>query len=78
MISRLSVDEIIRFLQSKPEQAAFDWKVDFVQPVDDEKRGELLKDIAAIANASPLSYGFILFRGKSSTAESACRDLKWL
>lgn len=61
MISRLSVDDIVMFLQAKPEQAAFDWKVDFSLPSDEETKGELLKDISAIANASPLSYGFIFY-----------------
>ena len=61
MINALSIDEIVRFLKATPEQAVFDWKVDFVPPSDDEKKGELLKDIAAVANASPLSHGFIFF-----------------
>ena len=30
-------------------------------PSDEEKRGEVIKDIVAIANASPLSYGFIVY-----------------
>ncbi|MGZ9075849.1 MAG: ATP-binding protein [Burkholderiaceae bacterium] len=61
MITSLSIDEIVQFLKATPEQAVFDWKADFVPPSDDEKKGELLKDIAAIANASPLSHGFIFF-----------------
>ena len=39
----------------------FDWKQDFVRPSDDEARGELIKDITAVANASVLSYGFIFY-----------------
>lgn len=61
MISALTIDEVVAMLRKTPEQAVFDWKQDFVQPRDDESRGELLKDIAAIANASPLSYGFIFY-----------------
>lgn len=61
MITSLSIDEIVQVLKATPEQAVFDWKVDFVPPSDDDKKGELLKDIAAIANASPLSHGFIFF-----------------
>ncbi len=61
MITMLTIDEIIALLKSAPEQAVFDWKIDFPLPTDDEKRGEIIKDIAAIANASPLSYGFIIY-----------------
>jgi len=58
MISALTVDEILVILRKTPEQAVFDWKQDFVHPSDDDARGELIKDIAAIANASELSYGY--------------------
>lgn len=61
MISALNIDEIISLVKSAPEQTAFDWKRDFVPPKDNEKRGEIIKDIVAIANASPLSYGFIVY-----------------
>ena len=61
MITALTIDEIIQFLTSTPEQAVFDWKLDFIHPTNDEARGELIKDIAAIANASVLSYGFIFY-----------------
>jgi len=61
MITMLTIDEIIEFLAKTPEQAVFDWKSDFTLPNDDEKRGELIKDIAAIANAAALSHGFIFY-----------------
>ena len=61
MISALNIDEIIKLVKSTPEQTAFDWKSDFIVPDDNEKRGEIIKDIVAIANASPLSYGFIVY-----------------
>lgn len=61
MITALSIDEIVQFLKTTPEQAPFDWKMDFVPPSDDDKRGELIKDIAAVANASALSHGFVFF-----------------
>jgi predicted HTH transcriptional regulator len=61
MITSLTIDEILQFLKNIPEQAVFDWKQDFVLPSDDEKKGELVKDIAAVANASVLSYGFIFY-----------------
>lgn len=43
------------------EQAVFDWKSNFVTPSDDEKRGELIKDLAAVANACSSSDGFIVY-----------------
>lgn len=30
MITALSIDEIVQFLKATPEQAPFDWKMDFV------------------------------------------------
>jgi len=61
MISALTIEQIISLVKSTPEQTAFDWKSDFIPPKDNEKRGEIIKDIVAIANASPLSYGFIVY-----------------
>ena len=61
MITSLTIDEILQYLKNIPEQTVFDWKQDFVLPNDDEKKGELVKDIAAVANASVLSYGFIFY-----------------
>ncbi len=61
MLTALTIDEILEFLKKTPEQAVFDWKQDFVHPSNDDARGELIKDIAAIANASELSYGFIFY-----------------
>jgi len=61
LITKLTIDEVIKVATSKPEQSVFDWKVDFETPSDDEKKGELLKDISAIANSSPLSYGFLIY-----------------
>lgn len=61
MITALTIDEVLSLVKATPEQAALDWKTDFVSPSDNEKRGEIIKDVVAIANASPLSYGFILY-----------------
>jgi predicted HTH transcriptional regulator len=61
MIRQLTVDEILDLVRSAPEQAVFDWKFDFSLPKDDDSRGELVKDIAAIANAAASSYGFIIY-----------------
>lgn len=57
----ITIEQAIELAKAKPEQAVFDWKVDFVPPNDDEKRGEFLKDVSAIANACASSYGFILY-----------------
>jgi len=61
VITALTIDEIKQFLVRTPEQAVFDWKRDFTPPVDDNARGELIKDIAAITNGSVLSYGFVFY-----------------
>jgi predicted HTH transcriptional regulator len=61
MITALTVDEIVQFLKATPEQAAFDWKQDFVLPSNGDSQGEIVKDVSAIANASPLSHGFIFY-----------------
>jgi hypothetical protein len=45
----LTVDEVLELLKATPEQAVFDWKQDFVQPTDEDKKGEFLKDLTAIA-----------------------------
>lgn len=57
----LTIDQAIEIAKAKPEQAVFDWKSDFFPPNDDEKRGEFLKDLSAIANACASTYGFILY-----------------
>jgi predicted HTH transcriptional regulator len=61
MIQTLSIDDVVALVRKTPEQTAFDWKTDFVLPTNDDARGELIKDIAAIANASPSSYGFLVY-----------------
>jgi len=61
MIKTLTVDEVIEMVKKTPEQGVFDWKADFVIPSDDERRGEFLKDLSAIANACASSYGFIVY-----------------
>ena len=61
MIRQLTIDEIVDLVKTAPEQATFDWKTDFSPPKDDESRGEIIKDIAAIANAATSSYGFVIY-----------------
>lgn len=57
----ITIEQAIELAKAKPEQAVFDWKVDFVPPNDVEKRGEFLKDLSAIANACASTPGFILY-----------------
>jgi len=61
MINTLTIDQIIELVKATPEQAVYDWKSDFITPNDDEKRGEFIKDLTAIANACSTSYGFIVY-----------------
>lgn len=61
MMKTLTIDEVIELVTKTPEQAVFDWKRDFVVPSDDDKRGEFIKDLAAVANACASSYGFIVY-----------------
>jgi predicted HTH transcriptional regulator len=61
MMNTLTIDGIIDLVTKTPEQAVFDWKRDFIVPNDDEKKGEFIKDLAAVANACASSYGFIVY-----------------
>lgn len=61
MMNTLTIDGVIELAAKTPEQAVFDWKRDFVVPSDDKKKGEFIKDLAAVANACALSYGYILY-----------------
>lgn len=61
MIRTLTIDEALSLVKSTPEQAVFDWKSDFVVLNDEDKCGEFLKDVAAIANACSSSYGFVVY-----------------
>src|SRR5258708_836376 len=61
MIRMLPLDEILRLVTMSPEQSVFDWKTDFTRPTDQEKQGEIIKDITAIANSIASSPGFIIY-----------------
>jgi predicted HTH transcriptional regulator len=61
MMNTLTIDQVMELVTKTPEQAVFDWKVDFSIPSDDEKRGEFIKDLDAVANACSSSYGFIVY-----------------
>jgi predicted HTH transcriptional regulator len=60
-MNTLTIDNVIELVRKTPEQAIFDWKTDFVVPNDDDKRGEFIKDLDAIANACASSYGIIAY-----------------
>ncbi len=61
MITTLTIDQVLELIKTTHEQAVFDWKSDFVVPNDDDKRGEFIKDVSAIANACSTSYGVIVY-----------------
>jgi hypothetical protein len=61
IMQTLNADQVARLVKSMPEKTAFDWKTDFTLLQDDEKKGEFLKDLSAIANACVDSCGFIIY-----------------
>lgn len=61
MFERLTFDEIRRIIREIPEQTHFDWKQRFVFPSTDEQKGELIKDISAIANSITVESGYIFY-----------------
>jgi predicted HTH transcriptional regulator len=65
----LTIDQVLEVVKLTPEKAVYDWKRDFVVPNDDEKRGEFLKDLSAIANACTTTYGFIVYGVDPRTPE---------
>lgn len=72
MISALTIEQVVELIQKTPEQIAFDWKIDWSPPVDDQTRGELLKDVAAIANGSALSPGFLVYGVNPRLPDPVC------
>lgn len=60
MIQKLSVKQVLSILSATPEQALFDWKRD-LNLDEGEKKSELIKDIAAIANATVAGPGFVFY-----------------
>lgn len=61
MIRKLNIKDVIGFLKKTPEQAVFDWKQDFSFAKDEAKKAEIIKDIAAIANGTYFSDGYIFY-----------------
>ena len=70
MIQKLTLNDVIALIQKSPEQVNFDWKRDFSIPNNDDKRGEIIKDVTAIANSLTLSPGFIFYGVDPSISES--------
>jgi predicted HTH transcriptional regulator len=59
IIKKLTITEIINILKSTPEQQLFDWKSDLVLTKNHDC--EIIKDIAAIANATTKTAGYIFY-----------------
>ncbi len=59
IINRLTIKEILAFLELTPEQQLFDWKRDL--SLSKNHDGEIIKDIAAIANATIKTPGYIFY-----------------
>lgn len=59
-IQELTLHEILKILKETPEQRLFDWKRNLSLESDD-KKGELIKDIAAVANGTKSSPGYIFY-----------------
>jgi predicted HTH transcriptional regulator len=60
MIQKLSPDDVLAALRHAPEQCIFDWKQDLLARTE-EAKGEVLKDIVAVANATTTSPGFLFY-----------------
>ena len=60
MIQKLTLDDVVAILGNTPEQCVFDWKRNISWDNDDRK-SEIVKDIAAVANATTTSPGFIFY-----------------
>jgi hypothetical protein len=60
---RLTLDQIVALVRSTPEQALFDWKRDFETPTQDESKGETVKDVTAMANATAFRHtdGYLVY-----------------
>jgi hypothetical protein len=57
MIEKLTLDVIASIVKTTPEQAVFDWKQDFRAPRDDDAKGEVVKDVMAVANGTAFTHG---------------------
>ena len=60
MIKKLTEEEIIKKLNSYPEQSKFDWKKE-INLLNEHKKSEIAKDVIAIANAHGNTDGFIIY-----------------
>ncbi len=59
---KLTPDQILGLISATPEQAVFDWKGDF-NVADPDARGEVVKDIVAVANGTAFAHtnGYIVY-----------------
>jgi len=60
LLPRLSADEILKLLETHPEQSRLDYKRTLILNTDQGK-GELVKDVAGIANSHGEETGYLLF-----------------
>jgi Schlafen, AlbA_2 len=63
VIQKLTLQQILKTLGTTPEQAVFDWKRTFAPPRDESDKGEFVKDVMAVANATAYSrsLGFMFY-----------------
>ncbi|MFX0194676.1 MAG: ATP-binding protein [Candidatus Hodarchaeota archaeon] len=60
MIQKLTLKDVLGILKKAPEQCVFDWKHDLSLETE-EKKGETIKDIIAVANGTTTSPGFVFY-----------------
>lgn len=58
---KLTIKKIIKILKTTPEQNVFDWKRDLRFNKSKDKKGEIIKDIVAIANSITDEPGYIFY-----------------
>jgi hypothetical protein len=63
VITKLSLQEIVELLATKPEQPVFDWKRTFSPPADETAKGEFVKDVMAVGNGTAFSRstGYVVY-----------------
>jgi hypothetical protein len=63
VIEKLEPADVIRIVKTTPEQTVFDWKRDFHEPRDDDAKGEVVKDLMAVANGTAFTHrpGYVFY-----------------
>jgi hypothetical protein len=63
MIEKLTLEAILAIVRTTPEQTVFDWKQDLRVPRDDESKGEIVKDLMAVANGTAFTHhdGYVFY-----------------